>query len=132
VRNTESYERSVIASLATKITTSDEGFGCGLVGPQVALGDGAQIADCVATPGFHVSVGDFVARGRAVGSVSACCSHWGQLVVFVDVHIPLRDASAHTAEYTSAGRLAVWHTAELQLCLAWRRLDDGSMLVIRR
>ena len=132
VRNTASFERSVIASLATVCWThaqTDE-FGNCLLGPTAPL-HGALIADQMQVWSVEFSIDDMVSKsGGQVGSVVACCSFDGRLFAFVRPALLASRPSEHSVLCRPSDGLEAWPERELMHCLAWRSEPDGSIIVI--
>lgn len=137
VKNTKSFEQSVMSSLLTKTLSSDrEGdFGDGLLGRTQrlpGLGVDILLGDAMRVLGVDLFVDDVVLRGQAAGFVRACALEGGELFFFV---APLQEEPRIT-EHCSVGRLmpelAVWPAAQVCHALAWRHRADGTVLVLLR
>ena len=135
VRNTVSYERSVMASLATvcwQHAETDE-FGNCLLGTTAPLTGihGAWIADRMQVWSVEFSIDDMVSKsGGQVGSVVACCSFDGRLFALVRPAVVASRPSDHSVLCRPSGDLEAWPERQLMLSLAWRSEPDGSILVI--
>ena len=135
VRNTRSFESSVMASLATvcwQHAETDE-FGNCLLGPTASLTGihGAWIADRMQVWSVEFSIDDMVSKtGGQVGTVVACCSVDGRLLALVRPALVARRPSEHSVLCRLSGDLEAWPEKELMLCLAWHSEPDGSILVI--
>ena len=132
VQNTVSYERSVMASLATVCWThaqTDE-FGNCLLGPTAPL-HGAWIADRMQVWSVEISIDDMVSKsGGQVGSVVACCSFDGRLFALVRPAVVASRPSDHSVLCRPSGDLEAWPERQLMVSLAWRSEPDGIILVI--
>ena len=133
-KNTSDFEASVLASLSHKVWSADEPVLHGLLGKCALLPGSADVyvADKMQVFGVDICVDDVVCKGDALGTVRGCCLHRGELVAFVEVLAQISRISDHSGRYVTVGRLAVWLATELQHALAWRALDEGQLLVIRR
>ena len=114
-----------MASLTTAALSKDRNNAEGLLG-SVAVFPGTRgvwVANSMEVLSFVVTADDVVLRGAEVGLVKACCSHNGQLCVFVEPMARVRALSTHTDVVRCTGELVVWQAMELCLALAWRRSD---------
>ena len=77
-------------------------------------------------------MGDYIARGGAVGIVRACCADGLDLYVVVDKLRANRELSAHSIEVHTAGSVReVWPADELVERAAWQRISLGTTVVVR-
>ena len=117
VRNTETFERSCIASLINSHVHSlqHEQFGDGLVGRSVPLaGSAARIADNLTIEGMCISVGDFVFYEGAHMLVASQC----MVRVRVSVRVIVRDRARACG---ATGKFRLRHTKHIvSICIAGR------------
>ena len=77
-----------------------------------------------------MSAGDVVACGEQVGRTVACIAEGQILAVVVDVWAKQADISTHSATWTDSGVRDVWQAGELQLPIAWYKLDGCQYCVV--
>jgi hypothetical protein len=135
VRNTRSFEASVLASLSTACWNKAAaliGTGCllGNVAPLPGC-PGAVVADRMDVLGCEMVLGDVVLLGDSVGAISGCVRCDGELFAFVRRLRIVGRLSAHSVRCDPTAGLDAWPADGLRLALAWRRLDDSSVLVVR-
>ena len=123
MKNTRSFEQSVLSSLLTKTLSCDReaDFGDGLLGRTQrlpGLGVDILLGDAMRVLGVDIFVDDVVLRGQAAGFVRACALEGGELFLFV---APLQEEPRIT-EHCSVARLmpelAVWPAAQVCHALA--------------
>ena len=133
IENTGIFERSVLASLSTRVWgQASEPAAAGLLG-RVARTPGSDIwvADSMDTCFVEVSVDDVVLRGTDVGVVRACCQAGVLLFCYVEVLHHVRDMTPHSVVVRPSGNLASWRAADCRLPRAWRSRADGAFVVVR-
>ena len=138
VLNTSVYERSVLASmlnLQRNTLQTAGGESNSLVGRVVPFPSRplAQVGDHLEHAGRHISVGDLVFHGEAMGSVIACASESGSLYVVVEPCIFIRKLSVHSDVFVRCpnGGLQVWQVALVEPAVAWIVVQDLQLVVLR-
>ena len=103
----------------------------GLAGPTVRLaGATALVGNRLVHEGLHISVGDMVFAGEALGRVSACCSENGVLYAIVEEVLFDQRLTEHSSiwQRPTSASLKVWPTAGLDLAVAWTKGDRMTVL----
>ena len=134
VRNTTSYERSVLAGVwHLAIARAREAVcGDGLLGRASPLPGvpGAVVSKRMVVLTFEVSVGDIVLRGDLVGTVAACYARGGEVGALVTPMTVSRRATRHSLACSVPRGVEAWPCTEIQHCLAWKALSPDTWLVV--
>lgn len=136
VRNTTSFEKSVLGGLLT--ATANEwrqvAAGPGLRGRRVPMPGipSVLLADAVEVFGIEIRVGDVVLRDCDVGEVAGCAEEEGDMFFFVSMYEKARTVTAQCDVHTTAGRLELWPAMQAAHAVAWQGLSDGTVLVLRK
>ena len=135
IRNTRSYERSVLAGVLAihRNTLRMPGSPVfGLVGRTAPLPKylEATIGNRLVHQGLHISVGDMVFAGDAMGCVAACCMQDGMLYMVVEEMLFHRQATKRSTiwQRPAAMSLKVWCADRLNLAVAWSAKDPITVL----
>lgn len=137
VKNTTSYERSVLAGLLTVAFRQDaEPLATARLVGRTATLPGffprVLVADRLEVFGFGVAVDDVVLRGHAAALVTACAEQDGEHFLVV-APLELAETITRSASmFRQTAAQTVWPATEVVQALAWRVRPDGSILVVRR
>ncbi len=93
---------------------------------------GAIVADRVEMWSFEISYGDVVLRGDDAGVVASACSYAGRFWLVVQACELVRSMSDHSSVCRTNVGTQVWSPNDIRLALAWRRREDGTVLVVRQ
>jgi hypothetical protein len=134
VRNTTRFEGSTLASLANVMwQKAAELSSCsGLVGRSAPWPEcpGLVVADHMEFFSVRVSVDDVALRGDQAAIVTACCTADGELVAIARQCVFARRMSENTHVFRPSSCLEAWPAKAIRLSLAWRRRDDGCLIVV--
>jgi hypothetical protein len=132
IRNTQTFERSVLGGVCTSIGPDTESLTNGLVGHVAPLPGyfGVSVADKLRFLGLQVTLDDMVLWSGKVGSVVACAAEGDQYFVFVDTLQVVSPLSKQAHVYRADGGRELWPVTNLRLALAWYLKDDGDWVVL--
>ena len=135
IRNTRCYERSVLAGVLAVHRNTLRAPGSpvfGLAGHTAPLPNcpEARVGNRLVHQGLHISVGDMVFAGDALGCVASCCMQGGVLYAVVEEMAFLGHATKHSSiwQRPKAMSLKVWCADRLDLAVAWSAKDPITVL----
>ena len=134
VQNTIAFERSVLASLVNVTQHQADLEEDGLIGHTDELRDmqGVTIASKLRIWGLTLDVGDFIVRDGTAARVVACAKCSGELFVIVHPYLVRTAVGRHCVVAVEEPQLIAWKAAAVQFAVAWRRSNDGTVLVVTR
>jgi hypothetical protein len=133
VDNTARFERSVLAGVlnASFDCSVDSRSSPHALHGATMVGDGTFSAKAMRVHGMSISVGDIVGFGRQLGRIESCLAVNGTLCVAAESLRPVGEHTLHWGCWSPGGDYELWIAASLQLCLAWKPADHGTVLVLR-
>jgi hypothetical protein len=90
------------------------------------------VADRLAVGDLEISRGDAVACGGELHLVVACFQDGQDLGVLVEGTTVRRWLGEHSAVVVTTGRLSSRFASQVALCIAWKDLGGGELLVVVR
>ncbi len=88
------------------------------------------VADRMSHFEVEISRGDVVACRGELGIVRACFQEGGAIGVIVETSAVRRWVAAHTVVVVRSGALQAWSADRLVLCVAWKEISAGELLVV--
>ena len=136
IRNTQRFERSVLARVLTaQINTLNgrENIASGLRGRvhESRQCPGLLLSNSLVAASLSVARGDIVLHYNEAGLVETCGRDAdGDLIVIVNALLHIATVTAHSEHWQSSGLLQVWSAKVLRCPAAWYAVDDGVVTVV--